>query len=92
MDRFPNSATIMKENRVSFSVGNDGETKYWDGEQCEVVGEGTYDEVQEWMTSSSDSPRPEYEVDEQDLQIAWRCPRRILGWTESWQSVLVSSI
>lgn len=34
------------------------------------MGEGTYDESQEWMTSSSNSPRPEYEVDEQDLQIA----------------------
>jgi len=67
VDRFPNSAAIMKENRVSFS---DGETKYWDGEQCEVVGEGSYDEGQEWMTSSSNSPHPEYEVDEQDLQIA----------------------
>lgn len=58
--------------RVSFSVGKDGETKYWeDGEQCELVGEGTYEaSQQEGMTSSSGSPRPEYEVDDQDLQIA----------------------
>jgi len=61
---------MMQENRVSFTLGKDGETKYWDGEQCEVVGEGTYDEGKEWITSSSNSPGPEYEVDDQDLQIA----------------------
>lgn len=77
MDCFDNSAAMMRmqENRASFSVGKDGSTKYWDGEQCEVVGfvgEGTYDEGegQEWITPSSNSSGPEYEVDEQDLQIA----------------------
>ncbi|KAG0564733.1 hypothetical protein M758_8G130100 [Ceratodon purpureus] len=80
VDYFDNSATIMmrmQENQVSYSVEKDGETNIWDGGQCEVVGEGIYDgeaegEGQELggITSITNSLPPEYEVDEQELQLA----------------------
>lgn len=59
----------VQEDRVSYTVGKDDETKYWDGgvEHCEVVGEGSYNqeqEEQEWMAST------DYEMDDHDLQIA----------------------
>lgn len=55
----------VQEDRVSYTVGKDDETKYWDGgvEQCEVVGEGSYNEQEEQESA-------DYEVDDHDLQIA----------------------
>ena len=90
MDYFDNPATIMlrmRENQVSFSVEKDGETRFWDGGQCEVVGEGTYGEAEGQgqergvPASSSDSP-PEYEVDEQELQLALAMSEKDPGMDE----------
>ena len=79
---FDNPAGIMwrRENPVSYFVEKDGETRFWDGGQCEVVGEGTYHadpeddegEGQRWgvITSGSTSSRLEDEVDEHDFPTA----------------------
>lgn len=81
----------VQEDRVSYTVGKDDETRYWDGgvEHREVVGEGSYNqeqEEQEWMAST------DYEGDDHDLQIALAMSERTLGWTKSSPSVSVTSI
>jgi hypothetical protein len=80
VDYFDNRDALMwRQERyypVSFSVEKESEAKFWDGGQCEVVGEGTYDEEhqegeggQEWglVTSGSNSPQA---ADDHDLQLA----------------------
>lgn len=84
VDYFDNSDALMwrqEKYPVSFSVERESEAKFWDGGQCEVVGEGSYEkEYQEGVgegkeggvfTSSFDSPHPEDEAsDDHDLQLA----------------------